>query len=109
MPSPSVSTSEYYKYLPSNLTKTQKIRQLIIWLASNKNNNAVQDIDPEVQRVHYITQQIKREFIRKLITGDIEASWLLRPNQSFAEQIQRNPINIANEEKLKRLEENIAM
>ncbi|KAI7908150.1 uncharacterized protein BX663DRAFT_482366 [Cokeromyces recurvatus] len=101
------STSTYYKYIPKNFTKSQQLKQLLIWLAEKEDINQTTLInnDPDLQNALMIARELKREFLKRLRNEDIFVSSYTRPVNTQFKQEQRNPINVANQEKLKNLED----
>lgn len=86
------------------------MKQLIVWIASNPDITRTphDHSNTEAQRAHLIAQELKRKFIEELMVGQVDVSWWTRPyNEPF--QGQRNPTNLANEEKLQKLEKSIQL
>ncbi|KAI9483391.1 MAG: hypothetical protein EXX96DRAFT_140916 [Benjaminiella poitrasii] len=100
-------SSFYYKYIPKNFTKSQQLKQLLIWLAEKEQVNQTTPInnDPDLQNALLIARELKREFLKRLRNEDIFVSSYARPVNTQFQQEQRNPVNVSNQERLKKIDE----
>ncbi|KAI8332176.1 hypothetical protein EDC96DRAFT_30188 [Choanephora cucurbitarum] len=105
--------SEYYKYLPHNFTRAQKMKQLLIWVGQKvvreEQSEPVVNMSREELEIHTIKNSLMQKTIKAIMDDDVEISGYKRPDNSNYSQERPNPINQENEKKLTTLEQTVQL
>ncbi|KAL9039777.1 MAG: hypothetical protein Q9214_004737, partial [Letrouitia sp. 1 TL-2023] len=108
LPHDEVQTPEFYKHIETGLTEPRRMRQLLTWCGARalgeKPSSSAQDFHAR-QAARAIQQQLLKDFSAKSDMSD----WFNRKDATPPPQPPKpNPKNVANEKKIKELEQQIA-
>ncbi|KAL9610968.1 MAG: hypothetical protein Q9167_004345 [Letrouitia subvulpina] len=108
LPHDEVETSEFYKHIETGLTEPRRMRQLLTWCGARalgeKPSSSAEDFHAR-QAARAIQQQLLKDFSAKSDMSD----WFNRKDTTPPPQPPKpNPKNVANEKKIKELEQQIA-
>jgi hypothetical protein len=90
------------------------MRQLLIWhilkQIKNQQEICVPILDSEAQEVQKLVIIEQKKLIQRLIDGQAHISWYARPEDSqIKSELEENPVNIANEKRLRSLDKAITL